>query len=649
MKSWSWLLALALLAASPTWGHAAQEARAIVAFKPDAPVLRQTLSARDPAQGRADRLAARAGLALKAGRSLGPDWQVVRAAVAPGLDSAGLARRLAADPDVAWAVPDLRRRALAAPNDPLYPQASRPPSGPDAGQWYLRPPDATFVSAANLESAWDRVTGSPGVVVAVIDTGVRPDHLDLDGVLLPGIDTIDDVDIANDGDRRDDDPSDPGDWVTLAESSQTGGPFQGCGASSSSWHGTLVTTLVGAVANDGIGMAGAAYGVRVLPVRALGKCGGYDSDIIAGMLWAAGLQTVVGRSNANPARVLNLSLGASGACTQAYIDAVARINATGAVVVAAAGNDAGLAVGTPANCPGVIGVGGLRHAGSKVGFSDLGPEIALSAPGGNCVNTTVGTPCLYPILAGGNSGLQAPNAGGSIWTDSFDISVGTSFAAPIVAGAAALVLTHRPMLTPDEVRQVLQSSARPFPQSGADNGPSDPTPVAACLPPSGIEQLQCYCPNPVPGVPSLCGAGMLDADAAVVASAAGFARITVDTATPAADSPVQLSSGSSLAPLGGALVGQTWTVVDGGGIVTDFDGARNAAEASFTPSAAGDVKVRLTVTDDAGGTASTERTIAVAAAPPPPPPPVPSTGGGALGGGWLLALAAAAALLRRQR
>jgi len=645
MKQLVWLVVAATLFVASSGSQAAAEARVIVAFKPEAPLMRQALSASDPAQGRADLLAARAGAALRAGRTLGPDWQVLRAAAVPGLDSAELARRLAADPAIAWAVPDLRRRALVVPNDPLYAEQPRPPHGPDAGQWYLRPPGTLYRSAANFQAAWDQVAGGPGMVVAVIDTGVRPDHADLNGVLLPGIDAIDDVGTANDGNGRDTDASDPGDWVTAAEDSQRGGPFEGCGVSSSSWHGTMVSTLIGAVANDGIGMAGAAHGVRVLPVRVLGKCGGYDSDIIAGMLWAVGLESLAGSSNAHPARVLNLSLGGTGACTQAYKDAFARINATGAVVVAAAGNDAGLAVGTPANCPGVIGVGGLRHAGSKVGFSDLGPEIALSAPGGNCVNINGTDPCLYPILAGSNSGTQAPNAGGSIWTDSFDISVGTSFSAPIVSAAAALVLTQRPGLTPSEVRRVLQTSARPFPQSGADNGPDDPTPVTACRPPGSTEQLQCYCPNDG----SLCGAGMLDANAAVVASETGFARISVDIAKPVAGEPVQLSSRDSLAPLGGSLVGQSWAIVDGGGVVSGFDGAANAAQASFTASGAGEVTVRLTVVDDRGVSASTEQTLTVAAGPVVVPPPVPRrSGGGAMGGGWLLALAVAAALLRRR-
>jgi serine protease len=343
------------------------------------------------------------------------------------------------------------------------------------------------------------------VVVAVLDTGVLAGHTDLVGQVLPGYDFIANLGSANDGSGRDADASDPGDWVTLSEA--TSGVYgRDCDPSDSSWHGTLVAGIIAAAANNGVGMSGMAHGAKVLPVRVLGKCGGDDSDIIAAMRWASGEEVPGMPSNPNPARVLNLSLGGGPkGCTAAYQDAIASVNARGTVVVAAAGNSTGRAVGTPANCPGAIAVAGLRHAGSKVGFSDLGPEIAIAAPGGNCVNIELGTPCLYPILTTSNSGLRAPEAGGSIYTDSFNISVGTSFATPMVAATSALILSARPDLTPAQVKEALQRGARPFPTSGADNGPSDPTPVAVCQPPSAKDQLQCYC------ITGLCGAGMLDA------------------------------------------------------------------------------------------------------------------------------------------
>ena len=152
--------------------------------------------------------------------------------------------------------------------------------------------------------------------------------------------------MANDGDGRDADASDPGDWLTLAEVQQTGAARSiGCstaGPEDSSWHGTQTSGLIGALPNNGIGMAGVGRNVRVLPVRVLGKCGGCDSDIIAGMRWAAGLRVPGVPANPNPARVLNLSLGGEGACSAAYQDAIAAINAVGAVVVVPPATAAGM-------------------------------------------------------------------------------------------------------------------------------------------------------------------------------------------------------------------------------------------------------------------------------------------------------------------
>jgi serine protease len=378
-----------------------------------------------------------------------------------------------------------------------------------------------------VQGAWALTRGSPSVVVAVLDTGVLADHEDLDpqreGRVLPGYDFIADAATANDGDGRDGDAGDAGDWITFAEDRR--GDFADCGVSDSSWHGTHVAGILGAMTDNGVGMAGVAPDARILPVRVLGKCGGWDSDITAGMRWAAGLPLEDVPDNPHPARVLNMSLGGGGECSSLYREAVAAVNAAGAVVVAAAGNSTGRAVGAPANCAGVIAVTGLRHAGSKVGFADLGPEIAIAAPGGNCVNIDPGQPCLYPILTTTNTGTRTPLAGGSTYTDAFNYSVGTSFATPIVAGTVALMLSVRPALTSAQIKSALQSTARPFPTEGADNG-DDPTPVPVCQPPGEVDQLQCYC------VTGLCGAGMLDAAAAVAQVAdASFAE------TPEAETP----------------------------------------------------------------------------------------------------------------
>ncbi len=634
-------------------------ARVIVTYKAGAALARDHAVARgasrrvvaDAYQRRADGLARGAGVPLRAGRAVGEHAHVLTAS---GMDSATLVRRLQADPNVAEVAIDRRQRALLVPNDPLYAAGPASGRGPDVGQWYLRAAGDLFRSATNVEAAWDVSTGT-GIVVAVLDTGMLFDHLDFDSRLLAGYDMISDAAYANDvepiGGERDADAADPGDWITAGENSGSG-PLRNCGVEDSSWHGTKVAGIIGAATGNGLGMAGIAHGARILPVRVLGKCGGFESDIAAGMRWAAGIDQPGLLGAATPAKVLNLSLGGDGACSTTYRDAVTEVIARGAVIVAAAGNTTGRAVSSPANCPGVIGVAGLRHAGSKVGFSDLGPEISIAAPGGNCINITAGTPCLYPILTASNSGTRGPNAGGSIFTDSFDISVGTSFATPIVAGAAALVLAARPQLTPAEVKQILQSSARAFPASGADNGPDDPTPVTACRAPDSTNQLQCYCPNVAVGVPGLCGAGMLDAAGAVAAATGGlFARIEATPASPQAGAAVTLSGSSSLVGNGRVVRTWAWSLVNGGGVVSGFSGATDAASASLQPTAAGTVVVRLNVTDDLGATSSADRSIAVAAAPVVPPVTPPATGGG--GGGaaswaWLLALLAAVQSLRQR-
>ena len=480
------------------------EARVIVKYRTDSTLMR-ALSANQaaPLPQQAGTMSARLGLALTDGRMIGPRAQVIRGS---GIDSRLLADRLAAQSDVEYAVVDERKVALAVPNDPLFGNQST--ATPAVGQWYLQAPSSTTivdgnstVSAINAQRAWDTTTGSSSIVVAVLDTGVRPDHPDLAPKLRPGYDFIARTDYSVDGDGRDADPSDPGDY--------------GCTAGeTSSWHGTQTAGLVGAATNNGIGMASVGFNVMVLPVRVLGKCGGFDSDIQAAMLWAAGISADP-TANPYPAKVINLSLGASGACNSSYRDVVSQVTAAGVTVVAAAGND-GLAVGTPANCPGVIGVAGVRHSGTKVGYSDLGPEISIAAPAGNCVNAIGAGPCLFPLLTTSNSGTTTPvaaSSGGAIYTGGgSNASLGTSFSAPLVAGTVGLMYSVNPSLTPAQVASVLKSTARAFPTSGAAAG------VPACTAPSATAQAsECYCTT------STCGAGLLDAGAAVAAVAAGAA------------------------------------------------------------------------------------------------------------------------------
>jgi serine protease len=617
---------------------AEMQARVIVKFKADSSAMRALSvasgtsgSSTQAAPQQAQTLSQRLGLALSDGHALTARSQVVKAS---GLSSADLAARLSALSDVEYAVPDGRRRAFAAPNDPLY--AGGASVSPTVGQWYLRASTASLVSAINAETAWGITTGSSSVVVAVLDTGIRPDHPELVNKLLPGYDFVSDAATANDGNGRDSDPSDPGDWITSAEDAS--GDFAGCGAEGSSWHGTQTAGLVGASTNNGSGMASIGRDVKVLPVRVLGKCGGDDSDIIAAMRWAAGFTVSGVTKNANPAKVLSLSLGGSGSCSQAYKDAITELTAAGVVVVAAAGND-GLAVNVPANCPGVVGVAGVRHSGTKVGFSSLGPELTIAAPAGNCVNTTGA--CLYPILTTTNTGSTTPVA--STYTDSGNPSLGTSFSTPLVAGTLGLMFSANPSLTPAQAISALKSTARAFPSTGAGTG------VAACKAPSATAQsAECYCTK------TTCGAGLLDAGAAVTAVAQVVARIDAGSASTAVGSSVTLDGSGSSAPVGHAITGYQWTLTAGSDIAS-FTSATNAATATVATTAAGSFTVSLTVTDDAAAQGSSTASVTVNAASTPTTPTTPTTaasapagdsGGGALGWPWLAGLLAAVLALQ---
>jgi serine protease len=595
-----------------------KNARVIVKYRNGSGLMRVAAAGTTALPLHAQTMGARLGLALQDGRVLGARTQALRS---PGMASADLVQRLAAQPDVEWAVVDHRRGIHAvAPNDPYY-GPGQTSITPTVGQWYLRAPDATLVSATNAIGAWATSTGSSAVTVAVIDTGVRFDHPDLAGKLYPGYDFVSATD-NNSGDS-DADASDPGD------ADPTCSP-------TSSWHGTQVSGLVAAASNNRIGMAGSGRDVMLLPVRALGKCGGYDSDIIAAMRWAGGI-TDLPVANPHPAQVLNMSLGSTGACEQSYIDTIAELTAAKVSVVVAAGNESGAAVGTPANCPGAIAVAGLRHTGTKVGYSNLGPEIVVSAPAGNCVNIN-GGPCLYPLLTTINLGATAPGANG--YSDSSNSSLGTSFSAPLVAGTVALMLSVDNTLTPAAIRALLQSSARPFPSTGADAG------VRACKAPNAVDQIECYCTT------TTCGAGMLDAGAALAAltPAAGLpptGDIAPSSTAPTAGETVTLSGAGSTAVGGRSIVSYDWAIVSGASHAA-FIGASNGSTVSLATQSAGSVLVQLTATDSGGASNSKIVLLTVQAVPGVTPPAAASSGGGGASSAlWLALLTLASFSLRR--
>jgi len=487
----------------------------------------------------------------------------------------------------------------------------------------------------------------------VIDTGVRFDHPDLlpvaeGGKLLPGYDFVSaesggTARAANDGDGWDPDASDPGDWISSLD--RTTSQFSGCAINSSSWHGTRVSGMLAGLTDNATGIAGVGWSNRILPVRVLGKCGGLTSDIIAGMRWAAGLPQSGVPANPNPARVLNLSLGGQGSCSNAYQSAIDEITARGVTVVVSAGND-GSTADQPANCRGVVSVTGVRHVGTKVGFANLGLDVSIAAPGGNCVNVGPGQPCLYSLDTTTNLGTTTPADNG--YTDRVDnFNVGTSFAAPIVSGIAALMYSTNGSLTPVKLAERLKTSARPFPTSSDPNVPTCRLPES----PTDLQLSECNCTT------QTCGAGLAHAPGAVEAALRPVAVLSAPS-TVAPGETVMLAGTGSLGADGRTVGGYEWSIVSGATALSALTGGQTTFVA---PAAGATVVVRLTVTDDAGRRDAADATVQVLgttptpppAPPPAPPPPTPDPGGLSRGGGGgpfdALALALAAALAWRMR
>ena len=445
------LAALAVAVSLVAQADAQSSARLIVRFKDDGAKTATVKS-------RIEKLATQTGTALAHVRSMALGAQVV--SVAGGRDVARAAvAALAAHPDVEFVQID-RRRTAQAINDQYA-----------ISQPYL----STSQSGIGATAAWNVTHGSPDIVVAVLDTGVRP-HEGMAGRLLPGYDMVADVETANDGNGRDSDALDPGDWVLGSEATDD------CPERPSSWHGTSVSGVIGANTNDGAWTAGIDWAARILPVRVLGKCGGWDSDIVDGIAWAAGLSVPGVPANPTPAHVINLSIGGEDTCPPIYpivVNAAYARGVTRAVVVAAGNESADVATSSPANCPGVIAVAATTLAGNLAGYSNFGSGITLSAPGGSF---TIGFG-LGSMVALSNTGRTGPEY------DAITHTGGTSFAAPMVSGTVALMLAVAPSLSHADVVGLLKATAKPFPAA------SDCTPAR-------------------------CGAGTVNADAAVRAAAA---------------------------------------------------------------------------------------------------------------------------------
>jgi serine protease len=429
--------ALALVLCAAGAAHAADATftdRIIVKYRTSpVTVAAQTAQARG-----ADLSAARHGVAMNRVRTTALGSQVLRVDRRLSLAEAErLAADIAAsDPNVEYAEPDRIMRRTFTPNDTRYNE-----------QWHYF--EAT--GGINAPAAWDKSTGT-GVVVAVLDTGVRP-HADLAANLLPGYDFISDAFVGNDGNARDSDASDPGDWINPGEC----GPGDPAVFESSSWHGTHVSGTIAAVTNNSNGVAGVAFNARVVPVRVLGKCGGYTSDIADAIVWASGGSVSGVPANANPARVINLSLGGGGSCGSTTQNAVNSARSRGTSVIVAAGNsNANAANYSPASCSGVVTVAATGRNGGKASYSNFGAVVEVAAPGGSGGANSV--------LSTLNSGSMGPGS------DNYAFYNGTSMATPHVAGVVALMLSAKSTLTPDNVTSILQSTARSFPASCSQCG-----------------------------------------------------------------------------------------------------------------------------------------------------------------------------------
>jgi serine protease len=421
---------------------------------------------------------------------------------------------LASDPAVAYVTPDVLRRAVdSIPAPAALAPASFVPNDTSFNEYqtnYL-PSYGTATpmnrvrnyGGANITGGWDLSDGS-GTTIAVLDTGIVK-HADVNTSLADaGYDFITDAYVSG----RTTNGRVPGGWDTGDwTSTEPWRSDKGCvndenPPSNSSWHGTHVASLAGAqITNNGIGMAGVAYNAKVVPVRVLGHCGGYDSDIVDAIVWAAGGHVDGVPDNPNPAQVINLSLSGEGTCPSNHPTAlaIAKANALGAAVVVAAGNaDMGMAKSMPGNCPGAIAVAAVGVTSRRAYYSSYnGPGesiVALAAFGGGVfLNDASGGLQLNPegfAWQAGNSGTTTPVA--SPGGDNYARMAGTSQAAPHVAGTVALMQSARiaaglSLLTPVELKSMLQSTAR--------------------------------VPNVSPDPAKTFGAGILDAGAAVAAAA----------------------------------------------------------------------------------------------------------------------------------
>jgi len=407
----------------------------------------------------------------------------------PG-DAIRLQKRISKLPTIQSASRDARVTTQSVVDDPRF-----------AEQWQLHAPEK-FTASMDVQKAWSVTHGSSDVVVAIVDTGIDYSHPDLQGRLLQGYDFVSELSLSvdegihvpdelqymrsHDGDGRDDNASDPGDAINETIRTDFASLDIECYVGNSTWHGTAMASIIAANPNDGVGIAGIDWHAKILPVRAIGKCGGRRSDMLDAIRWAAGVEDPALPPNPTPARIINLSLGVDDLCTAADQAAINEAIAAGALIVAAVGNNGrntDTEPSSPSHCQNVMGVMAVDKHGFRARYSNVGRDADVAAPGGD---VSFSEEKIW--VATNNGKINPANDFG------YRPATGTSVAAPHVAGVLALMLSIQPDLTNRELQALLLDSARDFP--GEDD-------------PNYSEGQVCE--------KSFCGSGILDAYTAVMA------------------------------------------------------------------------------------------------------------------------------------
>jgi len=338
--------------------------------------------------------------------------------------------RMSLLPWVAFAEPNHLLRAAYVPNDPLF-----------SGQ-------TGYVNSIEAASAWDVERGQSSVAVAVLDSGIDADHEDLAGQLWTNVLEISGNGVDDDHNGCTDDYNGCS-FVTPEEADSSCNMQSDAGIRDDNGHGTFVAGIIAARADNAIGISGIAPGVSIMTVKIL-DClgGGTAADAAQGLLYA-------GRMGA---RVSNLSFGADGE-SQTLASAIREAyNRYGMVVVTATGNEGLSTVSFPGRLPETIAVassGTPQNPNARSPFSDWGPGVTVAAPGLNIISTVPPNFCNVTWLC--------------VQDGPYALASGTSFAAPLVSGLAALLISHTPYLSPEAVRAIITTTAEPLPDEGTAN------------------------------------------------------------------------------------------------------------------------------------------------------------------------------------